>query len=50
MCTDVPFYQIPFTPLEVPGTNSVQTCWQRIRWINGVTCQWIGREKEAGIG
>jgi hypothetical protein len=89
--SDIPFYQIPFMPVAVPGSNPVQMrlqratmpqksevskprgiilnennyirpneivregivvtrAWQRVRWINGVTCQWIGRKKSNGKG
>ncbi|MCX6251740.1 MAG: hypothetical protein NTX61_13435 [Bacteroidetes bacterium] len=88
--SEIPFYQIPFIPVEVPDSNPQQMRlqrgrmpqgsnprgillnesnpaplyireeelpragvniirrWQRTRWINGVPCQWIGREKETG--
>lgn len=93
--SEVPFYQIPLIPVNVPNVTPVQMRlqrgrmriqdgstargvllnendpqgrlfireeevprsgvnvirrWQRTRWINGVICQWIGREKETGKG
>lgn len=36
---------------EVPRSGiRVNRKWQRTRWINGATFQWIGREKETGKG
>jgi hypothetical protein len=36
---------------EVPRSGViVQRAFQRARWLNGRTCLWVGRRKEAGKG